>query len=117
MAQTHLSAFKAEACQGDYKKLVVNLAAGGTDTSLIALVANKKIRVLAMWMNAGGTATDITFQSNAVAITPLMAQGVRQVTILPMNEAGWFETVAGEALKATTGAGSTTGLHILYTEI
>ncbi len=99
------------------KRAFVNIAASQTDSSIVALVASKKLRVLSLVMVAGATATNITFQSNAVAISPLFANGVNGGAVLPFNPAGWFETVAGEALKASTGAGSATGVILSYIEV
>ncbi len=94
-----------------------NVAASQTDSSLVALVASKKLRVLAAYALPGATATDLTFQSNAVAISAKFANGANGGEVLPFNPVGWFETVAGEALKVTTGAGSTTGIGVVYVEV
>lgn len=117
MTQTHLYAFQAESCQGDYKKKLFNQAQSGTATEQIAAVAGKKLRVIAMYLVAGGTATNVTINSASSAITPLLALAANGSFVLPFSEAGWFETVAGEALTVTTGAGATTGGHILYVEV
>lgn len=94
-----------------------NVAASTTDSQVIPLVSGKKIRVLAVYAIAGGTATDLTFQSNSVAISAKFANGANGGEVLPFSPVGWFETVAGEALKVTTGAGSTTGLGVVYVEV
>jgi hypothetical protein len=41
----------------------------------------------------------------------------KEVPLLPYNPVGWFETVSGQGLSATTGAGSTTGIQIVYVEV
>ena len=117
MSQTHLSAFTADSSQGDYKKKLFNQAASGTATEQIAAVTGKVIRVIGLYMATGGTATNITFNSASTAITPLLALGINGTMVLPINEAGWFETVVSEALTVTTGAGSTTGVHLIYVTI
>lgn len=94
-----------------------NITASQTDASVVALVATKKIRVLALAVLAGGTATTIIFQSNATVKSATFANGINTPLVLPYNPVGWFETVAGEALKVTTGAGSTTGIHVVYVEV
>jgi len=91
-----------------------NIAASQTASSLVAAVTGKKIRVVALAMVTGGTATDVTFNSASTAISPLFANGANGGAVLPFNPVGWFETVAGEALTVTTGAGSTTGFLISY---
>jgi len=99
------------------KRAIANIAASATATSLVALVASKKIRVIAVYCITGGTATNITFNSASAAISPLLASGINGGVILPLCPVGWFETVSGEALTVTTGAGSTTGVGVLYLEI
>lgn len=94
-----------------------DIAAAQTDSQIVALVSSKKIRVLALEVMAAATATDITFQSNATAISGKFPNGANGGAVLPFNPAGWFETVAGEALKATTGAGSSTGVTLTYIEV
>lgn len=103
------------------KFAVANIAASTTDGAVVAAVATKKIRVLAAVVLAGGTATSITFNSKpggaGTAISPLFANGVNGGEVLPFSPVGWFETVAGEGLSATTGAGSTTGIQVVYIEV
>jgi hypothetical protein len=100
---------------------LVNLAAGATDTSLVAAVATKKIRVLQALIVAGDTGTDLTFNSKGVGagvpITPLLNHAPNGGEVLPYSQVGWFETVAGEALTGTTSAGSATGILIAYVEV
>ena len=95
----------------------LNLAASATGTTCIAAVASKKIRVLALFCVAGGTATNLTFLSDTTVKTPLIANGANGGVVLPYNPKGWFETTSGEALKVTSGAGSTTGIHVQYAEV
>ncbi len=96
----------------------VNIAASQTNASVVALVASKKIRVLAATFVAGGTATDLTFRTGTSAdISCKFANGANGGAALAFNPCGWFETVAGEALTVTTGAGSTTGIQVVYVEV
>lgn len=99
------------------KTAILNQAASGTAQTLVAAVTGKKIRVVAAVFVAGATATNLTFNSAAVAITPIFANGVNGGATLPFDEHGWFETVAGEALTVTTGAGSATGILVRYIEV
>lgn len=97
---------------------LLNQAASGTNQTLVAAVTAKKIRVLAAVFVAGGTATTLTFNSATLgAISALFANAANGGATLPFNPSGWFETVAGEALTVTTGAGSTTGIQITYVEV
>lgn len=103
------------------KRAFVNVAASQTDSSVIAAVASKKLRILAAVAVAGGTATNLTFNSKGAgagtAISPLLANGVNGGEILPPNPYGWFETNSGEALTVTTGAGASTGILVVYVEV
>lgn len=103
------------------KFALLNVAASATDTALVAAVTSKKIRVLAAVFVAGGTATNLTFNSKpagaGTAKTCLFANAANGGATLPFNQAGWFETVSGEGLSVTTGAGSTTGIQVVYVEV
>ena len=94
-----------------------NISASATDSSVVAAVTNNKIRVLAIHCQCGATATDITFNSGSTAISPLFANAANGGAVLDWNPAGWFETTNGAALTATTGAGSTTGITVVYAEV
>lgn len=97
-----------------------NIAASQTDAALVAAVASKKIRVLALVMVTGGTATNVTFTSKpagaGAAKSPLFANAANGGVVLPFNPVGWFETVVDEGLSVTTAAGSTTGIQVVYVE-
>jgi len=99
------------------KHAKANVAASQTDSSVIAAVSGKKIRVLAFHCQAGATATDLTFNSASTAKSPLFANAANGGAVGNFNPAGWFETVSGEALTVTTGAGSSTGITIVYAEV
>jgi hypothetical protein len=99
------------------KRALLNQAASGTAQSLVAAVTGKKIRVVSVFAVAGTTATNLTFNSASSAISPLIANAANGGIVLGHNPGGWFETVAGEALTVTTGAGSTTGLMVNYIEV
>lgn len=101
---------------GPIKNGFANIAAAQTDSSVIAAVTGKKIRVHAIAFVTGGTATTITMNSGSSAISCLFANGINGGAVLPYNPNGWFETAAGAALTATTGAGATTGIQVQYSE-
>lgn len=98
------------------KRTFVNQGASGTDATVVAAVTGKKIRVLALVMVTGASATNVTFGSGSTAISPLFANAANSGAVLPLNEHGWFQTASGVALTVTTGAGSTTGILVLYLE-
>jgi hypothetical protein len=95
-----------------------NVAASQTDSVVKAAVAGASINVLAVYCIAGGTATNLTFNSKGsgagTAISALLANAANGGAVLPLNEKGWFSTNAGEGLTVTTAAGSTTGIGVVY---
>jgi hypothetical protein len=103
------------------KYAVANVAAAQTDAAVIAAVTAKKIRVLALMHQAGATATVITYNSKpagaGTAVSPAFSNPINGGTPLPFNPSGWFQTNSGEGLSATTGAGSTTGILVVYVEV
>jgi len=98
-----------------------NIAASQTDSNIISAVALKKIRVLSLICITGATATNITFNTKPTiagsAISMLFANAANGGAVLPFSPIGWFETSIGEGLTATTGAGSTTGVQVVYVTI
>ncbi len=100
----------------------LNIAASQTDTALVAAVAGKKLRVISMNMKAGGTATNITFNSKGAgagtAISPLYALGANGDLVLPPDiTRGWFESAEGAGVSVTSGTGATTGIQCTYAEV
>ena len=106
---------------GKVLRTFANIAASSTDSSLVAAVSGKKIRVHGAVLQCGGTATTSTFNSkpsgSGVAISMLFANGANGGAVLPTSELGWFDTVEGEGLTVTTGAGSTTGIQLIYSVV
>ena len=98
-----------------------DIAASQTDDVVVAAVAGRKIRVHAVFLMCGATATTTRFRSKpggaGTDISCLFQPGANGGAVLPFNEVGWFETVIGEGLAASTGAGSATGYQIVYTEV
>lgn len=98
-----------------------NVAASQTDSEIVAAVANKKIRVLSCAFVAGGTGTNATFNTKpsgaGSAISMTFANAANGGAVLPHNPLGWFETSLGEGLTLTTGAGSATGVQVVYAEV
>lgn len=98
-----------------------NVAASQTDSSVVSAKAGNRIRVIAAYAVAGGTATNLTFNTKPAgagsAISALFANAANGGFVLPRNESGWFETSVGEGLTVTTGAGATTGIGVVYSLI
>lgn len=96
------------------------IAASQTDSVLVAASGTAKIVVTSVVINQGDTTpSTVTFNSKGsgagTAISPPLKAAANGGFVLPLNEAGWFSTVAGQALTVTTGAGSTTGIIVTYT--
>lgn len=95
-----------------------NVAASQTDSVLVAGVANRIIVVVLFRLHAGGTATNVTFNSKGAgagtAISETFACGANGGRADGFIPIGHFETAEGEALTVTTGSGSTTGIGIKY---
>lgn len=93
--------------------LAVNPASAG-DSVLVAAVSNRKIRVLALAL-VSSAANTVTFKSSvAGAISGAFSFAANGGMVLPFNEHGWFETVAGEGLLVGLSAASAVGLQIQY---
>lgn len=98
-----------------------NVAASTVDASIVASVSSKKIRVVAALFVTGATSTTLTFNSKGAgagtAISVQFQNGSNGGAILAYNPLGWWETNTTEALTVTTGAGSTTGVQVVYVTI
>jgi hypothetical protein len=91
-----------------------NVTASTTDGALVTAITGKKIRVTAAGVSCGGTASTVVFNSKpggaGSAVSPIFNNSIS----LSQNTDGWFETNAGEGLSVSTGAGSTTGVLVIY---
>lgn len=99
----------------EVRRLDFEVAAGLTDSALIPAIPGKKIVVLSVAFLCGSTATDATFTSDGIPITPTFHNAANGGAVLGHNPLGWFETEEGAALMLTTGSGSETGVLINYT--
>lgn len=99
------------------KRGKANIAASQSGAELVAAVPGKKIRVIYAFFTVGDTATDATFLSGSTAISHVIQNAANGGAVLGPNDRGWVETVAGEALNLTTGAGTDTGLTFGYVEV
>lgn len=91
------------------------IAASANDSSLVAAVTGKRIRVHSIVINQGDTTpSTVTFNSASAAIYPPLKAAANGGFVLPDNPSGWFQTNAGEALTVDTGVGSTTAIAVTY---
>lgn len=95
-----------------------NVAAGVTDSVLVAAVPGKSIRVTRLFANGrdAGTST-FTFNSKGggagTPISPTFGVPKDGGFVLADSD-GWFETLPGEALTVTTGGASATAFLLNY---
>jgi hypothetical protein len=93
------------------------VAASDTAEPIVTGIPGKKIRVLGVVINHGDTtASAVTFNSATTAISATLKGPANGGFVLPVG-GGWFETARGDDLTVTTGAGSTTNIHVVYTPV
>lgn len=99
------------------KYSAIALSATG-NTTQIAAVTSKKIRVLAASFIANG-AVNIKFQTGTggTDLTGLYYLVANAGAVLPFNPAGWFETGSGVLLNANLSAAIAIGGTITYIEV
>jgi len=83
------------------------------DTTLVAAVPGKKIRVLALTA-VTTLANSVHFRSLATPITATFPLAANGGVVLPVNELGWFETAVGEALVLNMTVATATGVQVVY---
>jgi len=100
------------------KYAVVNASASGSNT-VVAAVANKRIRVLSYVIIAAGDVS-VTWQSASTAISGVMALAANGGAApaagqaVPAGLIGQFETNQGEALTMNLSAAIAVGGHLTY---
>lgn len=91
-------------------------ASASGDTSVVALVASKKIKVVAAVVTGNG-AVNIKWRSATTDITGLeYIAGAGGGSVLPFNPVGWFETAAGVALNINLSGAVGVGGFVRYIE-
>ena len=100
------------------KFAIIDGATSG-DNTIVAAVAAKKIRVLALHLTMTGTLVTIRFESAAsgTALTGQMGPLAGHSITLPFNPVGWFETVAGELLNMELSGEQSVDGCLVYVEI
>jgi len=92
----------------------VNIPSGTSESEVVAAVPGRRIRVMAFFFVCGDTGTTAVFLSASDPISPLIDNAANGGAAPGESKLGWFETERGEPLKVTTGAGSATGVHVVY---
>lgn len=91
------------------------IAASQTDSVLVAARTGFRIRVTAFAISCGGTASTVQFGSKlaagaTTAVSPVYQNSISQ----PEVKKGWFQTISGEGLVVSTGAGSNSGVIVIW---
>ncbi len=96
------------------KYAAIDVATSGNNT-LVAAVAGKKIRILAVILIAAGTVI-ARFESAAdgTAMSGQMNLGITSGFCLPYSEAGWGETIVGELLNLELGGAISVDGMLVY---
>lgn len=90
------------------------------DNTVIAAVTARKIRVLALYLVPLAAVT-VRFESKIedtlTAASGVMSLAEKSVFVLPFNEAGWFETLAGAILNMELGGAVQVSGGLVYQEV
>jgi hypothetical protein len=99
------------------KFAVIDVASSG-DNTVLAAVASKKIRVLALMLVASGT-VNVRFESGAggTALTGIMPLVANSGFVLPHNPLGWFETASNTLLNLELGGAVSVDGCLTYIEV
>lgn len=99
----------------DYKfnKFGFATATATGNTEVVAAVPGNKIVVKSVFV-VTTLANSIKFQSATNDITATYPFGANGGMVLPLNEEGWFETAAGEALNVNMSVATSTGVTVSY---
>lgn len=99
------------------KYAVIDAATSGNNT-LVSAVADKKIRVLALWLVSAGT-VNTRFESGAdgTALTGQANLIVNTGFVLPYNPVGWFETGSNTLLNLELSAAVSCDGSLVYVEV
>jgi hypothetical protein len=92
-----------------------DVAASTTDGNIVTGVTGRRIRVVAVGVSCGATASTVVFNTKpagaGTAISPIFNNSI---SLPGLQQGNWFTTNPGEGLSASTGAGSTTGIIVVY---
>ena len=111
---SRLSDFRKTFGPSDILRVNTAISSSG-DNTLIAAVTGKKIRMLTFWVWAA-SAVNIKFTSSTTSdLTKLMYLASGELgKVFPLNDAGWFETVAGELMGVNLSSGVVVTVGGLY---
>ena len=103
---------------GGQMRTVTRVAATPTtigNNSIVAAVSGLKIRVVSFSVSGMTAGDTVEFRSSTgTAISHALVLAANQVEWFGLNEHGWFETVAGEALTVQLTTGNDIGVLVNY---
>jgi hypothetical protein len=92
----------------------LNVAASQPNAVLKTPTSGKILVILAAVLSPVGTASAVTFNSWDGSTGTAMSPALTPPFQLAFNPAGWFTSASGSGLSVATGAGSTTGIAVVY---
>lgn len=90
------------------------IAASQTDSVLVAARTGYRIRVTALGISCGATASTVQFGSKGAGATTAVSPVYQNSISQPEVKKGWFQTLASEGLVVATGAGSNSGVLVVW---
>lgn len=93
------------------------IAASTTDSVLVAARAGYRIRVTALAVSCGATPSTVQFGSKGAGATTAVSPVYQNSISQPSSIDGWFQTVGSEGLVVSTGAGSNSGVIVVYEHV
>lgn len=111
-----MQAAEIDVGDGPPKFAVIDATTG--DTTIVAAVTGKKIRVLSYVVTAANSSSTARFESGAGGTSLSGVLRLLNVTafVAPFNPMGYFETLSGEALSLEVTGGDVDG-HLTYVEV
>lgn len=98
----------------------IAIASSG-DNTIVSAVASKKIRVVSLFLIAAGTVTAYFADGADNDLAGDASNGMSLIAnmgfVLPKNEFGWLETVAGQSLDLNLSGAVTVAGSLTYVEV
>jgi hypothetical protein len=94
-----------------HKNVGTNASSLGATTLVTAPAGRIRVLQLAMITTL---ANNVKFMTNATDISATFPLAANGGLVLPFNEHGWFETVAGDPLVVNLSVATSTGIQLQY---
>lgn len=92
----------------------LDTSSSGDQQVVAAQGSGVRVRVLAVYVHCGATATSVRFRSATTSISSLKALAANGGFVLPLNEHGWFQTATNEALNINLSAANAIGVEVVW---